>query len=178
MPVNLLSAGGGTTTLTTASSASNFTLTLPATTGTVALTSQIPSSVGKVLQVVQGVLTSTQSTTSTTFISSTLSASITPSSASNKILVCVNGGKFYIASNYLLTCQMYKNGSAMSGVYWTVAEGNPVGTNHSFMYLDSPATTSATTYTAYYRTTGGTGYFSDGPSTWGNTYITLMEIAG
>ena len=42
MPVNLLSAGGGTTTLTTASSASNFTLTLPATTGTVALTSQIP----------------------------------------------------------------------------------------------------------------------------------------
>jgi hypothetical protein len=37
MPVNLLSAGGGTTTLTTASSASNFTLTLPATTGTMAI---------------------------------------------------------------------------------------------------------------------------------------------
>jgi uncharacterized protein (AIM24 family) len=37
MPVNLLSAGGGTTTLTTASSASNFTLTLPASTGTAAV---------------------------------------------------------------------------------------------------------------------------------------------
>jgi hypothetical protein len=37
MPVNLLSAGGGTTTLTTASSASNFTVTLPASTGTTVL---------------------------------------------------------------------------------------------------------------------------------------------
>jgi hypothetical protein len=37
MPVNLLSAGGGTTTLTTASSASNFTQTLPAATGTTVL---------------------------------------------------------------------------------------------------------------------------------------------
>jgi len=34
MPVNLLSAGGGTTTLTTESSASNFTVTIPASTGT------------------------------------------------------------------------------------------------------------------------------------------------
>jgi hypothetical protein len=37
MPVNLLSAGGGTTTLTTASSASNFTVTIPASTGTAAV---------------------------------------------------------------------------------------------------------------------------------------------
>jgi hypothetical protein len=37
MPINLLSVGGGTTTLTPASSASNFTLTLPATTGTTVL---------------------------------------------------------------------------------------------------------------------------------------------
>ncbi len=35
MPVNLVSAGGGTTTLTPASSASNYTLTLPAGTGTI-----------------------------------------------------------------------------------------------------------------------------------------------
>lgn len=34
MPINLLSAGGGTTTLTPASSASNFTVTIPASTGT------------------------------------------------------------------------------------------------------------------------------------------------
>jgi hypothetical protein len=41
MPINLLSAGGGTTTLTTASSGSNFTVTIPAATGTMAFTSDI-----------------------------------------------------------------------------------------------------------------------------------------
>lgn len=38
MPINLLSAGGGTTTLTTASSGSNFTVTIPAATGSVITT--------------------------------------------------------------------------------------------------------------------------------------------
>jgi hypothetical protein len=47
MPINLLSAGGGTTTLTTASSASNFTVTLPAGTGTVITTA--PGTSGNVL---------------------------------------------------------------------------------------------------------------------------------
>jgi hypothetical protein len=39
MPINLLSAGGGTTTLTTASSASNFTVTIPSGTGNALLDS-------------------------------------------------------------------------------------------------------------------------------------------
>ena len=43
MPVNLLSAGGGTTTLTTASSASNFTVTIPAETGTMVTTANVPT---------------------------------------------------------------------------------------------------------------------------------------
>ena len=43
MPVNLLSAGGGTTTLTTASSASNFTVTLPSATGTAMVSGNMPT---------------------------------------------------------------------------------------------------------------------------------------
>jgi hypothetical protein len=39
MPINLLSAGGGTTTLTTANSASNFTVTIPSGTGNALLDS-------------------------------------------------------------------------------------------------------------------------------------------
>lgn len=49
MPVNLISAGGGTTTLTAASSASNYTITLPASTGTVVTTATLPAS-GKLLK--------------------------------------------------------------------------------------------------------------------------------
>ena len=47
MPINLLSAGGGTTTITTASSASNFTVTIPAATGSVITTA--PGTSGNVL---------------------------------------------------------------------------------------------------------------------------------
>ena len=39
MPINLLSVGGGTTTLTTANSASNFTVTIPSDTGNALLDS-------------------------------------------------------------------------------------------------------------------------------------------
>lgn len=43
MPINLLSVGGGTTTLTTASSASNFTVTIPAATGEMVTTANVPA---------------------------------------------------------------------------------------------------------------------------------------
>jgi len=47
MPINLLSVGGGITTITTASSASNFTVTIPAATGSVITTA--PGANGNVL---------------------------------------------------------------------------------------------------------------------------------
>jgi len=42
-------------------------------------------------------------------------------------------------------------------------------------YLDTPSTTSSTTYTVYLQSTSGTAYFGTGSNT--NT-ITLLEIAG
>jgi hypothetical protein len=49
MPINLLSAGGGTTTLTTESSASNFTVTIPASTGTMVTTAATQTLTNKTL---------------------------------------------------------------------------------------------------------------------------------
>jgi hypothetical protein len=49
MPINLLSAGGGTTILTTASSASNFTVTIPASTGTMVDTAATQTLTNKTL---------------------------------------------------------------------------------------------------------------------------------
>jgi len=43
------------------------------------------------------------------------------------------------------------------------------------VYLDTPSTTSSTTYTVYLKSTSGTSYLGTGANT--NT-ITLMEIAG
>jgi hypothetical protein len=152
MPVNLISAGGGTTTLTTASSASNFTLTLPASTGTVATT----ATAGKVLQVVSVVKDDVATLSSTSFTDiSGLSASITPTSATSKILIQVAityGG----SSNAYSSARLVRDSTAIalgsasgSRIRASFTTGSTdVGRPRfsGITFLDSPATTSSTTY--------------------------------
>lgn len=158
---------------------------------------------GSVLQIVSATKTDKQSTTSSTAVDITgLSVSITPTSASSKILVqCdVNCGGY---NNTYTAFFVKRDGSdmlvstAVSGSsqikstfthsFMDVAsqEYKVQGTSHS--YLDSPATTSQTTYKIQFASTsGGTsatinapynntnaGYIIGGTST-----ITVMEIAG
>lgn len=119
---------------------------------------------GKVLQVVYGSTTSYTATTSSTFVDTTLSATITPTSATSKILVLVTqqgcGRETTTAGDYarfklvrgatdiLLISDIFAyNGSA--GTF--LNGGNTLASN----YLDSPATTSATTYKTQFRSGGG-----------------------
>jgi hypothetical protein len=166
-------SGTGVFTVAAPNSNTDRTLTLPDNTGTLVTN----ATAGTVLQVVQAAATSTVTTTSTSFVTSGFSLSITPSSASNKVLIMVNGGKCYAPSG-VITCRMYRNGSAIgAAAQWSPQEGGGGG-DHSCMYLDSPATTSAITYTPFFRTnTGVLVYFTDDPATWGNATITAMEIA-
>jgi hypothetical protein len=133
---------------------------------------------GGVLQVVQATVTGSVSTTSTTDVSSGLTASITPSSTSNKILLMVASGKAYISGGQQTIVTVYRNGSTLgAGARSTPIEGSG-GSNHSLTYLDSPSSTSSVTYTIYYRSNGGnTAYFQDS-STYGQATLTLMEIKG
>ena len=152
---------------------------------------------GAVLQVVQGTPKSdTFSTTSTSLVDITgLSATITPTSASSRILVFVDlhigysvyagivhllrgSTKIYAGDGGLTRCGLYSN------VYGS-SNGNtliPV----TAVCLDSPATTSATTYKLQTATYGaGTQYVNrtgdniNDPNRDGLTVstITLMEIA-
>jgi hypothetical protein len=135
---------------------------------------------GSVLQVVQGEQTGTQTSTSTSYVDITgLSASITPTSASSKVLVqwSVNG---YVPSNNGIlvvpargSTQFYYN-SSNAYEFW--ANASQLHFRIANQYLDSPATTSSTTYKMQMKTTGGSstqvGSYSY-PMT-----ITLMEIAG
>jgi hypothetical protein len=173
----------GSVSLVAPSAAGTTTLTLPTTSGTIVTSassltaSQLPA--GSVLQVVQTVLTGSVSTASTADVSSGLTASITPSSTSNKILLMVAGGKAYIAGGAHVIVTAYRNGSTLgSGARSTPIEGSANGANHSLNYLDSPSSTSSVTYTIYYRSsTGATAYFADS-NTYGNATLTLMEIKG
>ena len=121
---------------------------------------------GKVLQVVQGTDTSSRSSSSTNYVTGTINASITPSATGSKVLVHITGtmrnGTFNI----------YRASTDLGGGQG-FGQTNGDEVISAIHYLDSPSTTSATTYTGYMKASnGGTVYFGRG----GYTVITLMEI--
>lgn len=149
---------------------------------------KILNQTGSILQTVHGTLVGTgsgpiTSTTSTSWVSTGLTASITPSSTSSKILVMYNLGNIYNTANGLEGfVTIYRNGSNLSPIGtgttsgFTSSFGNGAGVEapHSMIYLDSPASTSAQTYTVYWATNTGTMYLGRNAPI---CTITLLEIA-
>jgi len=153
----------GSITLQANATAGTNTLTLPANTGTILTTASsgqiIPKAglpTGSVLQVVQTTKTDTFSTTSTSKVDITgMSVSITPTSATSKILIIASlnyGGSYF---NYY--CDLLRGATVLNapssgnnpctislcGIYndnvWLIYSGN-------ISFLDSPASTSSLTY--------------------------------
>ena len=170
--------GTGTVTLLAPVTNTNQTLTLPDATGTVLTTastlakSQLPT--GSVLQVVSVNTTLAFSTTSGTFSSVGLTASITPTSTTSKILIITQYPFSTQSSNMTLSTALYRGGSAVLtfNTHYAAAAGY-LQTTPAMNYLDSPATVSSTTYTIYARVSAGAGTISADQS----SVITLMEIA-
>jgi len=157
---------------------------------------------GKVLQVLQAVKTDAFSTTSTSLVDvSGLSVSITPSSTSSKILVHIDlclTASYYIGHAQLVrnSTLLYRADSAGSRPIDTITfSQNPsndgISQRSSAMYLDSPSTTSATTYKVQASTrkdgaSSGVFYINrtvqdrdtTGYDARGVSSITVMEIAG
>ena len=140
---------------------------------------------GKVLQVVQGSLQVETSTTSGSFVSTGLTATITPSSTSNKILASYTapgGSSHNNSSNAAFT--LFRgtiSDTNLGGNDWGYGYDNSTGGNTG-CELDSPNTTSAVTYTVAMRNdaAASTG-ICKGSGTNANTSratLTLMEIAG
>jgi hypothetical protein len=137
---------------------------------------------GKVLQVVQGTKAGNSYTTSQTFISTGLFATITPTSTSSRIMVIATSSNVYYNSGVGLQIAIYRgtggNGSgtniATIGTTNTQLSGWLVGGTIS--WLDSPASTSALTYTIMNLSTnaGLTGFLGELS---GTSSIILMEIA-
>jgi hypothetical protein len=133
---------------------------------------------GSVLQVVNFTTTTATSTTSITFVATLLTASITPRSASNKILVQVTGPADSQSVNNQVSGTIYRNatnigGSGATNIFSGAAR--MIG-SLAITLLDSPATTSSTSYTLYIA--GSTGTASVFPQGTNAASITLTEIAG
>jgi hypothetical protein len=135
---------------------------------------------GTVIQVVSANF-STQTTNNTgSYVDTGLTATITPTSASSRILVLVSQNGLYkggTASNVLGRFQLVRNSTTLIKFADEVGEGlsSSVGLGSaSAMHLDSPATTSATTYKTQFQ--GANGNFTVQISSTVST-ITLLEIA-
>jgi len=135
---------------------------------------------GKVLQVVTNTHATSTSTTSTSYVTTNLDASITPSSTSNKVLVLVSQNGVYKDGTGNGCDIELRRGSTSLGKLAENAGGEnsgsySIGTGATACYLDSPSTTSATTYETFFKRTG-----SDGAAyvqVYGCTsMITLLEI--
>jgi hypothetical protein len=134
---------------------------------------------GSVIQVVTDVQVGEQSTTSTSFTNTSLAVTITPTSATSKMFLLYTGsaGNNGVQQSYLTITRGATNlGNGVAGLMriWFDNSTSYHFSGMSMSFLDSPATTSATTYTVQFRTTSGIAYVSSGNST---DLFTVMEIA-
>jgi hypothetical protein len=146
-------------------------------------------SLQNVIQIITVTKTDAFTTSSGSYVDVTgFTATITPQSASNKILLLAswygnntNGG---MSSLWLRNSTQLPTGTAQTS---PVASASSMAYNSggstqqpmNYFYLDSPATTSAVTYKMQTRSGGGTSYFNNSQN---NEYaatstIILMEIA-
>lgn len=182
----------GSVTLDPPNVAGSTVITLPSTSGTMITTASSGQSIpkaalptGSVLQVVSATYSTQSSTSSSSFTDTGVTATITPTSASSKILVVVHLNDCQKSTNNtFMGVRLLRGASTISTLASVVAYTATTTTNNigsiSTSYLDSPATTSATTYKVQYSSLGNlASVFINayaGADTTMST-ITLMEIA-
>jgi len=165
------------------------TITLPASTGTLATT----ATAGKILQVVSVNKDSSAmaSTTSSTPADTGLTVDITPSATSSKILIVYNihvyisGGGLDTAVTFLLNRKIDSGSfsvlagsadvsSAQSVYLYETSSGSEFITNFGDSFVDSPSTTGALTYKVTFNANAGGTASTNTANT--NANITVMEV--
>ena len=141
--------------------------------------STIQASGGKTIQVVQGTYSTQTSISTSTQTSTGLTASITPIFSTSKILVLISSlCSITGTGNIYCSPSLYRNSSAIytSPIVseFQLNSGIQLTTRFCLNYLDSPATTSSTSYTLYFNCSSGVFYAQLGGAT---SFITLIKIA-
>jgi len=136
---------------------------------------------GKVLQVVEARTTTQKDSATSTYVDSNLTATITPSSATSKVLVMVaqNGlRKSSGSASNALAIRLMRDASQLQEIFYigyTNSALTLATASASFLFLDSPSTTSATTYKTQIKSQNNTSdvgvQYNDAGST-----IVLLEI--
>ena len=139
----------------------------------------------RVLQVVSSTATANIQNNTSTYVDSGLSVTITPQSATSKILLIGSNAiaKDNANASTAASTRLVRGATTISqisqGVQYTGTAIYNVG-NDQFFYLDSPATTSATTYkTQFASTQNNTGVIVNINIGAGNqtSYIVALEMS-
>lgn len=138
---------------------------------------------GRIVQVVTATYTTETTTSSSSFVTSGLTATITPKSATNKILVLTSATMSHnderdasIATLFRGTVAGTNLGNGVNGmaaIRNAITGASNTRSTFGINYLDSPATTSATTYTLGFRTTAIQAKIQVGSAT---SVMTLLEV--
>jgi hypothetical protein len=111
--------------------------------------------VGKVLQVVQGIKTTSFVSTSTTYVGTGLTADITPSSTSSKILILVRTDFDTRSNTANVLATVFRDTTNLGGgsddalFRVNASASGRIIAGQSISYLDSPSSTSTLTYELY-----------------------------
>jgi len=166
-----------------------MTMIIDGTNGLTFNNSTTQNSGGQVLQVVYAQTTTRTIGTSTTYVDvSGLTASITPKFTTSKILVLINcsygtgsstGAESPLSINLVRgSTQVYALTQAWDLRAATASGESDFYFNGGFTYLDSPATTSSTTYKCQVKQNANFGRTYDISASSSPSSITLLEIAG
>jgi len=160
---------------------SQVTGTLPTGNGGTGATSFSP---GKVLQVVNAHTGTQVTSNSTTYADTTLTATITPSSTSSKVLVLIQQSVGKSDHNTYGNIRVYRDSTEIGGAvagraigYTANSDYVYVGIGFSNSFLDTPSSTSALVYKTQFNNNAGSGTIRVQTDS-GQSYMTLMEIAG
>jgi len=138
-------------------------------------------SAGKIGQIVSSTDNnpSTISTTSTSFVTTGITVTITPSATSSKILLMFSSGVGYTGSDGESMRQFYRNidsggDTALgAGGYGMANYALANFTPYELTWIDSPSTTSSTVYSMWYKTgnASNTTY-----AVWSSSYYSLIAM--
>jgi hypothetical protein len=128
-----------------------------------------------ILQIQQGTTNLQTTTGSATFVSTSLAVTITPYFSASTIRIFVTGSIENTAGGSLTFVTVYRGATELSGTangFTATASGSLVPC--SIIILDSPASTSALTYTVKIRANANTAVFGDGTM----NHVILAEEIG
>jgi hypothetical protein len=143
---------------------------------------------GTVVQVVNNTIQTAGnyfSTSSSSLVSTGVSVSLTPSSSTNKVLLTVNATVDLGANNGGIQGTIFRGGTNLGGssvaimstYYIGVTSAGIANSTMSMSFLDSPSTTSSTTYTIYVASSGGAATVIFGTQGRNTISFTAQEIA-